>query len=43
MQDRIVERSQHQREREKIERREFKLLMALIHKLKSGAAVLNRI
>jgi hypothetical protein len=31
------------KEREKVERREFKLLLALIHKLKTATAVLERI
>lgn len=41
--DKIVERSKYHREKEKVERREFQLLMALIHKLKTTAAVLDRI
>ncbi len=43
MQERIDRRYTYQSEKERIERREFLLLLALIHKLKSTAAVLERI
>jgi len=33
----------YHQEKERIERREFKLLLALIYKLKTAAAVLERI
>jgi hypothetical protein len=44
MQERIIDRRySYQHEKERIERREFQLLLALIHKLKSAALVLERI
>ena len=43
MQEITDRRNYRQEEKERIERREFQLLMALIHKLKSAAAVLDRI
>ena len=44
MQDRISDsRYTYQKEKERVERREFQLLLALIHKLKTAAAVLERI
>jgi hypothetical protein len=42
VQDKLEKGNYHQ-EKERIERREFKLLLALIHKLKTAAAVLERI
>jgi len=38
-----LERGGYHQEKERVELREFKLLLALIHKLKSAAAVLDRI
>ena len=44
MQDHISDsRYTYQKEKERVERREFQLLLALIHKLKTAAAVLERI
>ena len=44
MQDRISDsRYTYQKEKERVERREFQLLLALIHKLKTAAVVLERI
>jgi hypothetical protein len=42
MQEKLIRGNYHQ-EKERIERREFKLLLSLIHKLKTATAVLERI